>query len=120
MLSFFTYRTKPKHERYVFDRFLVHDPITIASQLVAFEFGNYGPKLVICEAFDCLENKRVKTARDIWRLTRNISKLMHTYQQLNVKVSLGLEVAECELVFWKHNLVQIDHGSTTLSYAHFG
>jgi len=44
---------------------------------------------------------------------------MHTNRQLNVKVGLGLEVAERELVFRKHNPVKIDHGSTTLSYAHF-
>jgi hypothetical protein len=44
---------------------------------------------------------------------------MHTYQQLNVKVSLGLEVAEFEIVFGIDNMVQIDHSSTTLSYAHF-
>jgi len=101
------------------DHFLVHDPITIPANLVAFEFGNYGPKLIIREAFDCLGNKRVKTARGIGRLTRNLSKLMHTNHQLNVKVGLGLKVAECELLFCKHNLVKLDQGSKTLSYAHF-
>ena len=96
-----------------------HDPITIAAHLVAFEFGNYGPKLTIREATNCLANKIVKTRCDIRRLTCNLSKLLHTNHQLNVKVGLGLEVADGELVFHKHNLVKIDHCSTTLSYAHF-
>jgi hypothetical protein len=103
---------------HVFDRFLVHDPITIATHLVVFEIGNYGPKLIIREAMNSLANKLFKTARDIRRLTRNLSKLLNTIDQLNF-VGLGLEVAECLLVFYKHNLVKIDHCSTTLSYAHF-
>jgi len=83
------------------------------------EFGNNGPKLFICKACDCLANKRLKTARDIGRYTRNLCKLMHTNRQLNVKVSIGLEDAKSKLVFGINNPVQIDHGSTTLSYAHF-
>ena len=44
---------------------------------------------------------------------------MHTNRQLNVKVSIGLEDAKSKLVFGINNPVHIDHGSTTLSYAHF-
>ena len=78
-----------------------------------------GQKFSYVKRVIALANKRLKTTRDKGRLTHNISKLMHTYQQLNVKVSLGLEVAEFEIVFGIDNLVQIDHSSTTLSYAHF-
>jgi len=58
-----------------------------------------GQKFSYVKRVIALANKRLKTTRDKGRLTHNISKLMHTYQQLNVKVSLGLEVAESELVF---------------------